>query len=259
MKTSIFYFTGTGNSLYVAKYISKNIEDSEVIAIPKFLNKEQFETDSERIGIVFPLYYGGLPEIVIEFLQKIKIRRDAYIFAIATKAMSKGHAMNQIDELLLKRETSLNSGFYLTMPGNYIKMYNMKSKGTAESIIKKANSKMDSILEQIKKRENTKIDESALKCITKKLYSNFIEKVHTEDAKFYVTNDCSECGLCEKICPVNNITMKDGKPVWNHNCQDCMACIQLCPNKAVQIGKRTIRRRRYKNPYIDLKEIIDQK
>ncbi len=81
-------------------------------------------------------------------------------------------------------------------------------------------------------------------------------QVPAMDKKFYIDEKCNECGICEKVCISNNISMKDNKPTWNQNCEQCLACIQWCPTKAIQYGPKTINYERYHHPQIKLSEMI---
>lgn len=259
MKTSIYYFTGTGNSLYAAKHLSKAIENSEVLPIPKALNGNKLETEADRVGIVFPLYCGGLPEIVFRFIKKLNIKKDAYVFAVATRGGSGGHVMMQIDNLLKEKNRGLNANYFLTMPSNYVRMYGMKDEEKMKEIIDKADNELDKISKAINNKENNKINKTPSAYLMGLFYKGFLSHVHKQDSNFYADDRCNNCGTCEKVCPVSNVKLVDGKPQWNHNCQDCMACIQLCPAKSIQAGKKTIKRRRYSNPYVSVQEIMEQK
>ena len=74
------------------------------------------------------------------------------------------------------------------------------------------------------------------------------------DKSFFVDENCISCGLCEKICPVQNIRLKNDKPTWTHNCEMCFRCLNYCPKDAIQFGKSTIEKKRYKNPFIKVSD-----
>jgi len=59
------------------------------------------------------------------------------------------------------------------------------------------------------------------------------------DKGFRVSERCNGCGTCSRICPVNNIDLVKGKPVWRHHCEQCMACLHWCPRSALEYGKDT--------------------
>ena len=65
---------------------------------------------------------------------------------------------------------------------------------------------------------------------------------------FKVKDTCTGCNQCAKKCPMNNVQLIDGKPVWGKNCTSCLACYHVCPQQAVQYGKRTRNKGQYFNP-----------
>lgn len=79
------------------------------------------------------------------------------------------------------------------------------------------------------------------------------------DGKFCADEKCNSCGICEKICPSNNITLIEGKPDWHQKCEQCLACIQWCPQEAIQYGKKTIKYKRYHHPQVKLKDMVSPK
>jgi ferredoxin len=76
------------------------------------------------------------------------------------------------------------------------------------------------------------------------------------DKRFYAEDTCSHCGICKKVCPVNNIDVVHGKPFWKGHCEQCLACLQWCPETAIQFGKTTVGRTRYHNPNVKLADMI---
>ncbi len=93
----------------------------------------------------------------------------------------------------------------------------------------------------------------------KRSYENFLKEVNTMDEKYYSDEKCNGCGICQKICPVDNIKLVNEKPEWQHKCQFCLACLHYCPQEAIQYGKNTLGRERYNHPNITVKELINQK
>jgi len=99
---------------------------------------------------------------------------------------------------------------------------------------------------------------SSKDCIIKtgiiyRLASPFIHKM---DAFFWTDDNCISCGLCEKICPVQSVILKDGKPVWLHKCEQCFRCVNYCPKDAIQFSKITIGKARYKNSFIKISDLM---
>ena len=56
---------------------------------------------------------------------------------------------------------------------------------------------------------------------------------------------CIGCGKCAANCPMNNIQLKDGRPIWGRECTHCMTCICYCPVEAIEYGKRSAGKPRY--------------
>jgi len=116
----IYYFSGTGNSLHVAKELQKRIPETDLIPIVSILNEDVIETNGETVGFVFPIYATMIPVPVKNFLKKLDLKSTKYIFAIATRAGSQHRAFIDIEKILKKRGRSLDSYFTLNMGANYL-------------------------------------------------------------------------------------------------------------------------------------------
>ncbi|MFX0070328.1 MAG: EFR1 family ferrodoxin [Candidatus Hermodarchaeota archaeon] len=256
---SIYYFSGTGNSLYIAKKIAEKLNDCELIPISKIWQQDNPSSEAERIGFIFPLYYLGLPAIIYDFVSKFNVSSANYIFTLITSGGGgTGTALNQINKMLKKKSKLLNGSFCVRMPGNYIPMYNVPSKEEQKYYFKHADEALDKIVESIRKNETVKRKEH-IQTIAKPVNKYFRNKVNNSDRKFYADENCNSCEICEKVCPVNNIKIIEGIPIWQHKCQQCLACIHFCPQNAIQYGKKTSKRSRYHHPEIKVNEIMSQK
>lgn len=257
MKTDIFYFSATGNSFIVAKNISDNIENSSIIPIAKVINNE-IDFSADVIGIVYPVYMLGLPLIVRDFVKKICSDSKKYIFSVATCGGFAGNANNQIKKILNSNNLILSSGFVVDMPGNYTPLYGAIDTEKQNKLFKEKDEKIKYILNIVKDQKSHKIENQCIfmQIIGSILYAISSKKILTMDKNFWINEKCNSCGTCEKICPVNNIEMIDGKPKWKNNCQHCMACLQWCPVQAIQYKKNTVSRKRYTNPMVKLNDLI---
>ncbi len=114
----IYYFTGTGNSLYVAKKLQKELPDSNLISIMSCLSIKKFKSEARIIGFVFPIYMTSLPKPVREFIRKIEIDSAEYFFSITTSegVFTLGNLC--IDDELKKKGKYLNLAFDVTMIQN---------------------------------------------------------------------------------------------------------------------------------------------
>jgi len=256
MENVVFYFSGTGNSLKVAKTIAKELGNTEIISMAKS-GKHVLEKKYDTIGFVYPTYFWGLPKKVIEFVSNLDFsdNKNSYNYVIATYGGSVGNAINQIYELLLyKHNVKLNFAQKLQMFSNYVIMYDMNK--AVNKITEKSDKNLIPIINSIKNRKNNSVNRFTK--IFGFINNNFIKKVSTMDKDYTVNNNCTGCGICKEVCPVKNIEMINKKPQFNHNCENCIACIQFCPQKAINYKNKTQNRGRYTNPEINYKELSEK-
>jgi ferredoxin len=274
MKNFIFYFSGTGNSLYITKKVADSIGNTEVIRIDDKISLsdefiEKFK-DSEYLGFIAPVYSLGLPIIVNDFIKNFLLKlkskglyKDQYIFVILNYGGVQLQAIGQVYKLFKKLNIDLSFATSFKMPDNYIPMYNIPSKEKVDKILKDADNKLKEIVDLIKDRKiNLEKSFVAFEVLGKLLYNLFVGfiKKYNPSKSFWVTEKCSGCSVCEKVCPVSNIAMnEENKPVWNDRCEFCLACISWCPEKAIQYKKSTLKKSRYSNPNILVKELIEHK
>jgi len=245
----IFWFSGTGNSLYAAKKLSKALGDIPLVQITEEKPKEPIGGEGAIVGFVFPSYYLNLPRAVRVFTDKLEIRQGTYIFTIVTMGGVGHGSISALKSALRSKGLQLDYGKGIKMPDNYILLYNPSDPNKCEDVLNKNDKVLESYAAEItsKKHSVTK-----LPLVMNTLYKN-IEKL---DTKFIVKDNCSSCEICEKICPVKNIKMDNGKPVWIHHCEHCVACISWCPSAAIEYGDKTVSRNRYRNPRIKVNDLF---
>lgn len=259
MKTTVYYFTGTGNSLKIARDIAEKLDGAELVPIARTGNSVQ--VTSESTGIVFPVYMFGLPLIVKDFIQKLDLPEPTYVFGVATHGGCPGAALVQMDKLLKKKGSRLSAGFTVRMPGNYIPLYGAIPVEKQVELFSRSEKTVERIVRTVRNREPARIEKSFF--LVNILLSGIVyplgsARIPVMDKKYWADDKCNSCGLCEKICPVNNIRLENGIPVWMHHCQQCVACLQWCPQEAIQYGKSTVGRKRYRHPDIKASDIIAQ-
>jgi len=262
MNTTIYYFTGTGNSLKVAQILAKKLDNCELIPIAKIMYKEKLKSTSVKVGFIFPLYYAGLPKIVYDFVERLDLDSSNYIFSVITNAGDINELpLQQLEKILKTKKKMLSAAFLITMPNNYIIGYDIHSEERQKEFFKKANDQIENIREFVKNKTKNLTPEIFEKDVSRseKINNQFRKKVNGTDKLFYIDDNCNNCGICEKVCPVNNIILINGRPKWQHKCQQCLACINFCPEKSIQFGKNTLKTQRYHHPEITIQEIVNQK
>jgi ferredoxin len=195
-------------------------------------------------------------------LQKIELSKSNYFFAVVTYAGDINTTpLQQIHTILSTKSKSLSAGFYILMPNNYIIGYDIHSEERQQKYFKEANNNVEKILKAVENSESN-IDEETLekrRIKSEKFNKDFRDKVYGYDESFYVEDTCTSCGICELVCPVNNIVLEEGKPQWLHKCQQCLACINYCPEKCIQFGESTRKTQRYHHPEIEVEDLLNQK
>ncbi|MCL1879972.1 MAG: EFR1 family ferrodoxin [Actinomycetia bacterium] len=242
--STVFWFSGTGNSLYAAKELSAAVS-ANLVRITSAAPSGAFGGDGSKVGFVFPSYYGNLPRTVREFVGKLDIKPETYIFAVVTMGGPGQGSIAALEKVLAEKNLKLSYGRGIFMPANYIIKYNPMFLGRAA----KAGRKIQKIAGDIKSKK-TLLKKSRVTADT--LYQN-IEEL---DRAFSAGTECTGCGLCVKLCPIENIRLDNGKPQWRGACEHCVACINWCPSQAIEYGDKTHKRRRYHNPQIKEGEMM---
>ncbi len=261
MSVAIFYFSATGNSLVVARDLALGLGSAKLIPITKAL-KNSGEQPFDVIGIVFPVYMFGLPLIVADFIKQLKLKPDTYIFSVATFGGLPGRAHALIRKILKNRGLQLSAGFSVRLPGNYTPLYEAIQKEKQEEMFNMEKERVKFIIECVLAKKLAIIEENPFLLnflLYILLYKGGISFVPLSGKNFWFTEACTKCGLCEKICPVENITSVEGRPKWLKDCQHCMACLQWCPVEAIQYNKSTVGRKRYHHPAIIAQDIMGQR
>lgn len=243
----IFYFSGTGNTRWVARQLAKHTNDN-LYFIPEEMEHAPHTytlKDNEPIAFVFPVYAWGPPKIVMQFIEQLNVAnsKNAYTYAACTCGDDMGRTRQILAKELKKKGWELNALFYLNMPDCYISLpgFDVDKPEERTHKLEQAPRIVAHMAEVVKQRPQRHYEEKPgplpriKSYVLRPLFNRFL----MSDRPFHATGDCIGCSKCSKVCPVHNITMCAQKPQWNGNCTGCLACYHNCPTKAVQYGKRT--------------------
>lgn len=258
MSTTIYYFSGTGNSLKIARDMAETIDDTKLVSIAR-ATEDQLAPDTDAVGIVFPVYAWGPPSVVTQFLDKVSIGSDKYVFAVCTCGGSASGTLVKFKKQLLTKGIMLSAGFVVLMPTNYIVWGEALPEEKQQEMFARAKDRVAEICMVIEAKKVQEVEMGGLLgrlVLTGLIYNSSIGFFANLDKKFTVYTACNGCGICERVCQVGNITMKDGKPDWLHHCEQCLACLHWCPQEAIQVGKKTEGRKRYHHPEINAKDLM---
>ena len=282
--TEIFYFSGTGNSLHIARELQRRIPETRLIPIVGMMEEEKVVPSSSVVGFVFPQYASVAPRIVEEFIQKMELDSVQYLFAVATRGRTDCRAFGEIDKILMKQGRRLDSFFVLTMPSGSSPILADPEEQVTEELIdlleSKAQIKLDRIQRIVNNREVNRDEDLRsetpppsflipLMPVIELLIPILlpIGKMVESRFNFYTDEKCTGCRLCEEICLANRITLNSDRPVWNEkiNCLGCLACFNYCPAQSIQIKSKwylksyTEKNGRYHHPSISAQDISEQK
>jgi ferredoxin len=260
LKTKIYYFSATGNSLATARSIASGIGETELVAIPKVINGK-IDTTANKIGLIFPVYAWGMPRIVVDFVKQLKLNKEQYVFAVATCGGTPAGTLLQLKKLLKRNGADLNAGFIVRETSGSLGMENALIRlvrSVAGKLPQPGKERIPEIIATIQKGQKRRIEGSSFvaNILGSLFYHLAIDSFRKADSGYWVDENCNNCGTCEKICPRKNIKIENDKPVWHHDCELCMACIHWCPKEAIQLQTGSSGKKRYHHPEVTLKEMI---
>lgn len=242
---TIFCFSSTGNSLYTAKRIAEKI-DGRVVS----MSSPPSKCEDDVVGFVFPVYFWGLPRIVKRYVRELQLtNRNAYVFAVATYGGKVYGVLGELKSLLSQKGITLHYGRNLKSVENYIPGYKINDN---EAFRQSIDDNILEIADEISGARHTKIQNFT---VLNKLIHGFYPNANS-DQFFAVSDTCTGCGVCQKICPVNNISMEHRRPTFEHGCEHCLACIHNCPANAIGWKQKTEGKGQYRNHQIKLDDLI---
>lgn len=243
----VFYFSGTGNSKYVAQRISEKIGD-ELVSINEKIKQSDFSkiASCENLVFVAPTYAWQIPHIVSDWISKTSFSKNCKAWFVMTCGGEIGNAAKYNKKLCDSKEFSYMGTVGIVMPENYIAMFSAPEKEEAKQIISNAEPKIEEAAELISQSKAFSLPRNNLydKIMSSAVNAAFYPFCVKAKA-FTVKESCIGCGKCVDLCPLGNITLENSKPTWKNNCTHCMACICYCPVSAIEYGKKSVGQPRY--------------
>lgn len=249
-KRMVFYFTGTGNSLYVARQFAE-----KPLSIPQVMKQESPEFEADEIGIVYPIYGHIAPKMVQEFIRKAKLKAP-YLFAILTYGNRKCNATELWDELAKENGLHFNYITTIKMVDNFLPSFDMNEQ---IKIDKQEDKQIAEALRDVSESRNW------MQPVTgeeRQQHAEFMKRaggllsIKAEEL-LEIKENCIGCGICTQVCPHGNFIMTGEGVKTAGTCEFCLACAQNCPQKAIGLKmKEKNPNARYRHPEVSLNDIV---
>lgn len=245
----ILYFTGTGNSKFAADVLADRLGEKTVSLNQVLKNQEPLEFQSERPFVfVAPIYAWRYPKVIEELIERAEYKGNKLIYFVGTCGDEAGRAGEYLQKICEKKRLKYKGFSRVVMPSNYL-IAQMSKPEENRKILKRAIPVLEGIADSISQETNLRgvshTPKAGLKSgIVNKAFNRFI--CNSKD--YLVSDQCIGCESCVSWCPVNNITIVEGRPTFGDHCVNCYACMQRCPQEAINIKGKTEGHRRYVCP-----------
>lgn len=236
-KRIIFYFTGTGNCLYVARQIGG--DGALLLSIPQIMKQGELNFEADEIGLMYPIYGHMPPNMVRKFIKKARLKAE-YKFAVLTYGNRKCNASEIWDDISRRAGNAFDYVTTMIMVDNWLPNFDMNEQIKIDKHIPESLARITADVSARRRWIEPATEEE------RQQHQGFIaatgidpEKGFTWDSAqcFTVTNACIGCGVCADVCPRGNWSLTSSGVKTEGECEACFACIQNCPQRAIQFNK----------------------
>ena len=232
-KRIILYFTGTGNSLYIARQLAD--ENTEILSIPQMMKQGRHDFAADEIGIVYPIYGHMPPNMVRNFIKQSWLLAG-YKFAVLTFGMLDFNAAEIWDNISRQSGTTFDYINTIVMVDNWLPDFNMADQIKMDKHIPEQLAKVKDDLGQQKKWVKPATD-AARRAHEGFMYFSRLDPdigfLMRSEKYFQVTDACIGCGICTEVCPRGNYKLTSEGVKGEGDCDFCFSCIHNCPQHAI--------------------------
>jgi Pyruvate/2-oxoacid:ferredoxin oxidoreductase delta subunit/flavodoxin len=289
VSTEVYYFSGTGNSLAVAKDISEGVHGT-LVPIATAVKNRKLATHAKNIGLVFPAYMAqlhGVPLIVERFIKELRNIDSKYIFAVCTCGGYEDYnglpTLKNLSRLVRSLGGRISAQYSIRLPMNTLDYSHipLPINQDRDKMFSKCDIKVKEICQTVNRlrKSRYRTSKTILNWVMTPLYLllrpvyykelrknakepksslfKYCELMPLTDKSIFADDKCKGCATCAKVCPVGNIAMLEARPTWQHHCEICLACAEWCPNHAIHHSSR-VEGKTYRHPRVKLNDMIEQ-
>ena len=249
----ILYFSGTGNSLAIARQLAERLNEQ---LLPLIEALELDLTNEKRIGLVFPTYDFNLPPAMREMVSRLKISPQSYVFTVVTCGSMAGNCVWVLRRILRKKGIELAYSHKVSVPDNSALAFGRnpnKQLGKFERV----PARMEQIVRELQEHSHT-LHYSWFSLLSWMLGRPAVERgmIHYLGPKLNA-DKCIGCNVCVRVCPKENIRLMDKKAIIGDQCTVCFACVHACAQQAISTnGQEVLKERQYRHPQIKLNDLL---
>lgn len=246
----VLYFSATGNTEFVAKEIARRLNDDCINLLNRVKENDHSDLYSKTPFIICaPVYVCEMPRFLAKYLREQTFSGSRDVYFIFTSGGYCGISGILAKKMFRKKKMHYLGHAEFRMPRNYVasNAYPMLEFEQVKARILDSYRKIDTVVSDIRSGRRLKARHVFLfETVITLPFNPVWSKLKYQTRDFYSTGKCIGCGKCVKLCPLNNLSLKDGKPVWGDACTHCMACIANCPTEAIEYGNITQTKEKYR-------------
>ena len=246
----VLYFSGTGNTKFIATTLAKRLDDNLVDLAKRIKNNDYSDIVSDKLFIIcLPIYICTFPRFLFKYLEKIKFIGPNKVYFIYTSGGYTGDASVMGKKLAKRIGLKYLGNAEFKMPRNYLisTHYPPNTDDEIKERINNSFKKLELVYNSI--NNESKIKERHIFLLERLIIIPFVpiwDKLKHKTKNFYATDKCIGCTKCMTLCPINAIEIENKKPIWiKDNCLHCMSCLQNCPKEAIEYRGKTEGKVRY--------------
>ena len=256
----LFYFSGTGNSEYMAKFFCREMK-TKCYSIEEEVDFSTLMASNDVIGFCYPIYGSRLPRNMRQFVSShLEDLKGKKLIIFATQWGFSGDGARALTDLLPKGHVEIIYAEHFNMPNNLTNSVWFKemSKKKMEAKMARAETRMLVACENIKtgivkRRGFSTVSKflgafqgnawqkksSSVELITGSMEAKVATSVRVDDA-------CIACSICVDACPVKNLSLEQGVINHHNNCVGCFRCVNVCPKRAISVMLKRMPKWQYK-------------